>query len=1235
MGKARRRIPVIPVAFGIVFGLVVVITVILVLGMNRESDEGAGEPQRMVGTRGHEKGANGVTRVGHEPGTTGVGVDKDGTVMPQEEAATPKTGYTVTGRVVDEKGKGIAEASVLIHVGDESRQTVPVKKVTADAAGNFSARDVPRKDLVLTAAKEGYCFYLPDVEIDGQRPWGCLVRYDAGKDTVTDALLVLLSGGVIAGKVVDSEGEPVAKATVELRPKRGGPTRACTADDAGRFRAVDLVPGAYRVEASAEGFIKVWLYPFVRTDIEDLGIRLPRACFIEGTVVLAASGEPVPGATVYWRMRPSHEEWQSKERLLLDAQTVETDEYGRFKVPVCPGVKTELAAWREEYTCKENLTILVEAGIPAEPVTIELVQGTTVSGIVVDDDTDEPVAGVEVRAYSAGRHELRVTSDGEGRFALAGISPGKNTICATSNEHDLSNPTPGQYGVVVEVSQGEQKSGLELRVVKRPAIAGTVVDSAKKPVARARIGLREESTRGDIMPQRGGRTYSDENGSFVVRQQYPGAIITGLSVSHPEYTNAFVSFELDGVSHGTKEVTVVLEKGGGSIEGYVRDDQGEPKPLAGVSLMETGGTRSFDSVEQKSAMTDGDGRYVLAAVGEGTYRVRVRFGQQEVLSAPVHVAKEEKVEDVNLVIPTLGHIAGRVTDSDGTPIEGLRVYARGVRNSMSAAFIVTGPEGQYRLANLGEGEEYWLYVSLQRRAYVGKTRQTATCSADGVDFVLEPLETGTVSGTVYQKSDGAPVANFSLQIRTMRGPDNIPIFGKNIESEDGSFICEGVEVGTHTIRIHAAGFALFESEPVEVVAGEKLLQVIHLVEKETRTGTIRGTVYRKSEGVPVEKFSLSLMKAGDGSRGPVESYRGKEYRSADGSFLCEDVESGKHKIWIVAEGLPDFKTEPFEVAVDDETVLYIGIGEGGIIRGTVVDGSDSPVAGAVVAVSSSDSWLRISKTRSSRGSFQPAHATTGGTGDFELTGVTPGKVTLTVTHPDYAALEFSRIPVSEEAPTEDVTLRLAKGAAVCGWVKDLDGKLRGNVTVSLRGYYSTLPAIAPKTAPEAQGKTPQKVRLHYFARTRSDHRGEYRFEHVPGGSYNMSVDYLATSLPKFKLEGDEEKEINIDLSETGTVTGTLQVPSDSEEVSFRLYLQGKDEMSNYSKGLSLDGENAFEVQGVFPGTYVFRVSAYWRDREGRLRNPTVTTDPREITVEVTPAEDVEQDITITKIEERE
>ena len=110
MGKTRRRIPVIPVAFGIAFTLIVVIAIVLILGMNRESDEGAGPA-----TAGRDGPASDRTKTGRGHAADASTRDKeesgavvDGAASGAEEMVLTPTGYTIAGQVVDEAGEGIA-----------------------------------------------------------------------------------------------------------------------------------------------------------------------------------------------------------------------------------------------------------------------------------------------------------------------------------------------------------------------------------------------------------------------------------------------------------------------------------------------------------------------------------------------------------------------------------------------------------------------------------------------------------------------------------------------------------------------------------------------------------------------------------------------------------------------------------------------------------------------------------------------------------------------------------------------------------------------------------------------------------------------------------------------------------------------------------------------------------------------------------------------------------------------
>ncbi len=1143
--------------------------------------------------------------------------DKDTTKPEEGDWLLQRTGYSISGQVVDEAGRGIAKAEVLICLDAwfyEMTRNPEARRLKTDADGRFQARNLPKERLLITATTKDLCYYMPGVQLYDRAPCWYPVTYQPGRDSVTDVRLVLRLGAVIAGTVVDAEGEPVTNAIVTIRYVRNAQFEVA-ADAAGRFRAENLQPGWYSVLARAEGFASLWLDYGVKAGTEDLVVCLPRAWIVEGTVLFADTGEPVAGAKVIPRIVQSG---SSRFELggLVQGKTAETDPDGLFKVSVPPGVEAQLSASWKEYYSKAKPTVRVDAEGAAQPVTIELVKGAIVSGTVVDDETDAPVPGVRVGAYSStSPRRVQTESDEEGRFTLAGLAEGKNWIRAYSAEYAFANPNLGEGHVIVEVVEGKDQSGIELRLAKNPAIAGTVVagtvvDEEGEPIFGALVMLKERRDHSRGPARLGGRGISEADGTFVVRRLHgPGSTIMELLVRHPLYVNTSVSFEPDGVTNETKDVVVVLKKEGASIEGTVRDENGGPLAQAVVHLMDTPG--SWSRGKLNSTATDEEGYYIFSAVADGTYWVKASLGERKVVSGEVSIVEGKTVTGVNLVFPALGRIAGRVTDDQDRPLAGFQMSVH-PRGGGSISTIATDSDGRYRFDHLLEGVEYQLSVQGKPGfVRVGSHRRTVTCSADDADFTFKAIGVGTVSGFVYQESDGSPVTGFYLLIRGKEDEPSSRRPRRSFNSEDGSFSLPEVAVGLSFIVMYVGDVRKHTTEPFEVVADEEVVQIIYLPE----AGTVRGSVVRASDRSPVTKFRLTLFRA-EGRRWRVERpYEDKEYESEEGVFKCEGVKPNRYVIGIMAEGLPAFKSEAFEVMAGAEAVQEIVIGEGGIIRGVVVDESGHPVQDAVVEVKQNDEKVwgwKMQFHRTGRTPLAPPRAATSKTGAFELTGVTPGKVGLWVTHADYASLDVRDVAVSEEAPVEDLELKLKRGSVVFGWVKDSQGELQGNVEVRL--FRLDGPA---------------------YKDTRTDHRGGYRFEHVPVGTYRLRIYYLGASLPNFEVKSGEDTEINIDLSEVGTISGTIHTPADGDKVWFRIILKGRDKAAGVSRREELRGKNAFKFEGVFPGKYSLRLDATWKNSEGRSNNPTVTTDPSKIIVEVKPKERVTLDITITKVEERE
>ena len=145
----------------------------------------------------------------------------------------PKVGM-VSGRVVHGvTGEPVRKATVTLTLQRTTLQG------TTGADGAFVIAQVPAGEYRLVGIRTGF--------LRGTYPYA--VKVDAGQ-SMTGLELRLLPQGVVTGKVVDEDGEPVERATVAViaaKPsaRRRGGTQAAQTNDLGEFRITQVTPGKY------------------------------------------------------------------------------------------------------------------------------------------------------------------------------------------------------------------------------------------------------------------------------------------------------------------------------------------------------------------------------------------------------------------------------------------------------------------------------------------------------------------------------------------------------------------------------------------------------------------------------------------------------------------------------------------------------------------------------------------------------------------------------------------------------------------------------------------------------------------------------------------------------------------------------------------------------------------------------------------------------------------------------
>jgi hypothetical protein len=157
-----------------------------------------------------------------------------------ESSGPPRTG-AITGQVVDENGQPLKDAMVQIRaIGASAAQTA-----STDREGQFQVNGLAAANYNISAWKPAY---------QSGRPERRTRPYRIG-DRVT---LTLIKGGVVTGKVVDANGDPVVLVTVRAQMVRTAEGQAITGfygaearstDDRGVYRLYGLREGTYVVFA--------------------------------------------------------------------------------------------------------------------------------------------------------------------------------------------------------------------------------------------------------------------------------------------------------------------------------------------------------------------------------------------------------------------------------------------------------------------------------------------------------------------------------------------------------------------------------------------------------------------------------------------------------------------------------------------------------------------------------------------------------------------------------------------------------------------------------------------------------------------------------------------------------------------------------------------------------------------------------------------------------------------------
>ncbi len=765
----------------------------------------------------HTLGASSRAAIGREAASASNGAKPSNSQSSAAIAENAAEKLTFSGRVVDSEGEPVGDAEILYSVKYDASE--PVERTKVDGTFRFES---PRLEI-----EEWEYATIIATHPDYALGWRNLQLQNTAEVEIR-----LKAPGIISGRILNEDGEPIQNAAVQIRVVFDGnssPFKRASALESDTIRRVSFnalsklldaskPPSVLRSDAipissgatNANGeFVLRGLPQGATTNLEiegltyakelrfqvpvgaeGLEIRLAREARIEGHLSYTGTDAPVKNAIISAEGIYPTEGWEQAKVDVNGNYLVENLAPGAYNVYLEEGP----VGW----TAASHVLLQAAKGQTISNVDLTLVKVGFVTGQVTDRDTNEPIANHYLSLHDSARpepdvrsHSANTDATGTYRFPAA---PGPALVIATAppGYQDV-----GQIRREVDVVEAETVV-VDFQFTKGVELNGRILTEAGEPVARASVT--------DISDRHGSfaeLVNSDENGEFKVR----GLRTAQKRVLKAEHSGLRLRGTAEVEIHPDASVEIRMKPYElVRISGRVVNSKGKPIPSVNIDRMRWDPQRRAGS-RHTVTVTDGEGwfhevglivgdQYVILANAEGYREARTEL----------FTAATEMTQIADLILQPAGgrfFIEGRITDTSGRPVAGARL----VSSQQSQHWeTLTDANGDYRLDELSMVVLYELEIYHPDYAHhvfeILKTNQRH-------DLVLVKAD-GYLAGRVVD-ADGNPIDRATVMIDPQEDPISGIVYPAVDTNGQGEFELEYIKDPTVSIYVgNDRGYRIFE-----------------------------------------------------------------------------------------------------------------------------------------------------------------------------------------------------------------------------------------------------------------------------------------------------------------------------------------------------------------------------------------------------------------------------------------